>query len=349
MPPHLHHINMSSDETILALRPLGFQWPTIDPFLFCVHHLDNYPRGKPNMGPAATLDGRNLGMDFDGIDGWRMYHGSEVPGFPQHPHRGFETITIARRGFIDHSDSMGATARFGAGDVQWMTAGRGIVHAEMFPLVSDVADNPVELFQIWLNLPRSNKLVEPHFSMMWNQNIPTVRSLDGHGRAVDVTIIGGSYDKVRAPSPPPHSWAADPNSDFALWTMHFAPGATVTIPATLATTLRSVAFFSGKTMRVCGTSVPPSMAVVRGEVDLVLENGDDAAEVLLLQARPLEEPVARHGPFVMNTAAEIRQAYDDYDRTRFGGWPWPSNEPVQPRPRGRFALHAGGRLDEPKT
>ena len=119
---------------VLAVTPLGFPWATDDPFLFCVHHDDAYPRGNEAMGPDASLAGRSIGQDFDGKDGWRMYHGDVVPGFPQHPHRGFETVTIVRQGFIDHSDSLGATARFGAGDVQWLTAGRGIVHAEMFPL-----------------------------------------------------------------------------------------------------------------------------------------------------------------------------------------------------------------------
>ena len=76
---------------------LGPQWPTIDPFLFCVHHDDAYPAGNDQLGPAASLAGRNLGQDFDGIDGWRMYHGEVVPGFPQHPHRGFETVTFVRR------------------------------------------------------------------------------------------------------------------------------------------------------------------------------------------------------------------------------------------------------------
>jgi len=122
-----------ADSDILSVVPLGFQWPTLDPFLFCVHHDDAYPAGNEQLGPAAPLDGRELGMDFAGKDGWRMYHGTTVPGFPQHPHRGFETVTIVRRGLIDHSDSLGATARFGRGDVQWLTAGKGISHCEMFP------------------------------------------------------------------------------------------------------------------------------------------------------------------------------------------------------------------------
>jgi quercetin 2,3-dioxygenase len=96
-------------------------------------------------------------MDFSGRDGWSMYHGSLVPGFPQHPHRGFETISFMRKGFMDHSDSLGAAARFGRGDVQWMTAGSGIVHAEMFPLLNRDAHNETELFQIWINLPATTR------------------------------------------------------------------------------------------------------------------------------------------------------------------------------------------------
>jgi len=119
---------------ILQTVPLGAQWPTLDPFLFCAHHLDRYPASNGNLGPDAPLTGRTIGQDFAGVDGWNMYHGSSVPGFPQHPHRGFETVTYVRRGWCDHSDSLGAQARFGEGDVQWITAGGGIVHAEMFPL-----------------------------------------------------------------------------------------------------------------------------------------------------------------------------------------------------------------------
>ena len=159
-------------DPVLQTVPLGFQWATADPFLFCVHHLDRYPAANEHMGPAASLEARDLGMDFAGADGWRMYHGSTVPGFPQHPHRGFETVTFVRQGYIDHSDSLGATARFGRGDVQWLTAGRGIVHCEMFPLLDQHGPNPCELFQIWLNLPAADKMVEPYFTMLWNEDLP---------------------------------------------------------------------------------------------------------------------------------------------------------------------------------
>src|SRR3569833_2917046 len=152
---------------IKQIRPLGSPWQTVDPFLFCVYHQDAYPAGNDAMGPATSLAGRDIGQDFAGKDGWRMYHGDTVPGFPRHPHRGFETVTIVRQGLIDHSDSLGATARFGGGDVQWLTAGKGISHCEMFPLVNATEPNPAELFQIWLNLPARDKLVDPHFTMLW--------------------------------------------------------------------------------------------------------------------------------------------------------------------------------------
>ncbi|MES2621161.1 MAG: pirin family protein, partial [Bacteroidota bacterium] len=122
-------------EPIIQIKAMGFQWETLDPFLFCVHHEDNFPKGNEVMGPATSMSGRSMGDDFIIKDGFRMYHGKIVPGFPGHPHRGFETITVVRKGFVDHADSMGASGRYGNGDVQWMTAGKGVQHSEMFPLI----------------------------------------------------------------------------------------------------------------------------------------------------------------------------------------------------------------------
>ena len=151
--------------SLVDVFELGVPWKTLDPFLFAVHHLADYPPGNERHGPAASLEGRALGQDFASKDGWSMYHGHAVPGFPQHPHRGFETITYVRRGLVDHSDSLGATARFGQGDTQWLTAGGGVVHSEMFPLIHRDEPNPLELFQIWLNLPASHKMSDPAFQM----------------------------------------------------------------------------------------------------------------------------------------------------------------------------------------
>src|SRR5438874_9320738 len=192
----------------MIIKPLGLPWVTSDPFLFCMYHNDAYPPGNDKLGPAASLAGHNIGQDFEGKDGWRMYHGKLVPGFPQHPHRGFETVTIVRTGYIDHSDSLGATARFGMGDVQWLTAGAGVVHSEMFPLLDPKGPNTLELFQIWLNLPARDKLVPPYFTMFWDREIPRRRFTDANGRCIEVTIIAGALDGVNPLAPPPQSWAA---------------------------------------------------------------------------------------------------------------------------------------------
>jgi redox-sensitive bicupin YhaK (pirin superfamily) len=333
--------------TVLETRPLSFPWQTADPFLFCVHHLDAYPAGSEHMGPAATLAGRHLGEDFEGKDGWRMYHGQVVPGFPQHPHRGFETVTIVRRGFVDHSDSLGAAARFGAGDVQWLTAGGGIVHAEMFPLLDREGPNPLELFQIWLNLPAADKLVEPHFAMLWGKDIPRRILLDEAGRASEVTVVAGCLGDARAPAPPPRSWASRPDTDVAIWCIRLARGARCKLPpAGDARCVRTLYFFLGPSLTV-GDHVTRSHAalVVRSDEELALEAGDGECEVLLLQGRPIGEPVVQYGPFVMNSRQEIERAFLDYRRTGFGGWPWPSDDPVHARGEARFAKHADGRVE----
>jgi redox-sensitive bicupin YhaK (pirin superfamily) len=334
------------NDAILSVSRLSLPWATVDPFLFCMYHKDAYPAGNDRLGPSASLAGRNIGQDFEGKDGWRMYHGATVPGFPQHPHRGFETVTIMRDGFIDHSDSLGATARFGPGDVQWLTAGRGIVHSEMFPLLRPDRPNPLELFQIWLNLPRSDKLVDPHFAMLWHEAVPVTTVADADGRKVEITVVAGQFGNFLAPSPPPKSWAARSDTDVAIWTIRLAPQARFTLPAARPGTSRAIYFFRGSTMNVTKDAIPPSSrALLRPDVEVTLQNGPDSAELLLLQGRPIGEPVVQYGPFVMNSRAEIQQAFDDYQRTGFGGWPWPADDPVLPRTEGRFARHADGRVE----
>ncbi len=215
----------------MSVSPLGSRWQTADPFLFCVHHIDHYPKGNDRLGPAASLAGHEIGQDFNNPEGWSMYHGDVVPGFPQHPHRGFETVTIVRTGYIDHSDSVGATARFGMGDVQWLTAGKGVVHSEMFPLLNASGPNELELFQIWLNLPAKSKLVDPYFTMLWDPQIPRLREQDAAGRAAVITVIAGAIDGVTPLPPPPNSWAADPASGLAIWSIALDAGASWIIPA----------------------------------------------------------------------------------------------------------------------
>jgi redox-sensitive bicupin YhaK (pirin superfamily) len=336
-----------STDPIIGIAPLAFPWQTKDPFLVCVHHVDNYPRGNDHLGPDAALEGRTLGQDFAGKDGWRMYHGDRVPGFPQHPHRGFETVTFVRSGYIDHSDSLGATARFGRGDVQWLTAGAGIVHSEMFPLLDPAGPNRLELFQIWVNLPAKSKFANPYFTMFWDKDVPRHRVTDG-GKRVEVTVIAGTLAGLTPPAPPPDSWAADGRADVAIWSIVLEAGATWTVPpASDRGVARTLYFFSGSKLGVAGRTVPQPVAIeVAGDQPVPLAALDGPVEILVLQGRPIAEPVAQYGPFVMNTRAELEQAFADYRRTQFGGWPFRENEPVHPRPRGRFARHADGRVEE---
>jgi redox-sensitive bicupin YhaK (pirin superfamily) len=335
-------------DPIINVSPLSGRWQTQDPFLFCVHHIDNFPKGNDRLGPDASLAGRDIGQDFAGKDGWRMYHGEVVPGFPQHPHRGFETVTIVRRGYIDHSDSLGATARFGMGDVQWLTAGAGVVHSEMFPLLDRNGPNVLELFQIWLNLPAKHKLAEPYFTMFWDKDIPRQRYIDATGKKVEVTVIAGALDDVRPLTPPPHSWGADPAADLAIWSIAMDDGATWTVPpARDAATTRTLHQFAGRGFLVADRQVSgPAAVQVQADQPVTISATSGPVEILLLQGRPIGEPVAQYGPFVMNTRAQLEEAFADYRRTQFGGWPFAANDPVFPRDAGRFAKHADGRVEK---
>ena len=323
---------------------LNRPWQTFDPFLFSMHHLDAYPAGNAHMGPVGGIAGRNIGSDFSYKDGWSMYHGQTIPGFPRQPHRGFETITLVRSGRIDHSDSLGATARFGGGDVQWMTAGGGVTHCEMFPLLHEDRDNPLELFQIWLNLPAANKMVDPYFTMLWADSIPR-HDFGG----VEVVTVCGALDDRPMPTPPPDSWANDPSSDIAIWTITMPPNTRWTLPAGPEGTNRVLYYFAGGGMMVAGLRANESGIgmKLRPTMELELENGPEVSELVLLQARPIGEPVFHHGPFVMATQEDLQQAFTDYRATQFGGWPFQGDSPVHPREKGRFAIHADGRLDEP--
>ena len=321
---------------MLQTVQLGTQWPTLDPFLFCAHHLDHYPEANGALGPAPALSGRRLGQDFAGIDGWNMYHGTTVPGFPQHPHRGFETVTYVRRGWCDHSDSLGARARFGEGDVQWLTAGAGIVHSEMFPLFSTTEPNPLHLFQIWLNLPAANKMVDPYYSMLWAEDLPVVEVA-----GAEITLITGSIEGDKPPAPPPDSWAAMVDSDVAIWHAKIEPGGSWSVPQAQPGVGRVLYFFEGSDLTVGAERLDPNTGAVLDATVAIDLHSSGGAECLILQGRPIGEPVAQQGPFVMNTADEVQQAFADYRRTGFGGWPWSTDDPVHGAEMRRFEDKGG--------
>ena len=358
---------------------------TPSPFLFCVYHRDAYPAGDDQM--RAPRPGN--GMDFNPSAPYRMYHGTEgIPGFPQHPHRGFETLTATLVGVVDHTDSQGNAGRYGEGDLQWMTAGSGVVHGEMFPLLHNDKPNPLQLFQIWLNLPRASKMVNPSFRMHWAEEQPVLRTDDG---LVAVTVWAGQLDGTAALPPPPNSYAADDKNAVAVWLLRLKPGGSYTLPpanspsddiaeAAAAAKINRALYVveAGPTgVVIAGQAVGASGVLERADVDAAAPvtvtyplppplspsneekkaeakaeeagasssggggGGTEEALILVLQGKPIEEPVVQHGPFVMNTQTEIRQAFEDYRKTQFGGWPWDSDAPVFPRDKGRFALSEG--------
>jgi quercetin 2,3-dioxygenase len=333
---------------IIEIQSLSFPWQTQDPFLFCVHHLDIYPKGNGAFGPDASLAGRNIGQDFTIKDGWRMYHGEKVPGFPAHPHRGFETVTIARQGFIDHSDSLGAAGRFGEGDVQWMTAGSGVQHCEMFPLLNTDGPNPAELFQIWLNLPKEKKSAEPYFSMLWSDTIPIVNIKDGPSEGSIVHVIAGNFNGVQAPKPNPNSWAADPKNLVSIWTIAVPSGGKFELPISDKKVNRTLYYYEGQEIIAEGKTVKPGHLIrLKADEQFIFQNGSSESKFLLLQGVPINEPVVQYGPFVMNTQEEIQQTFADFRRTQFGGWPWPSYEHVHKEATGRFAKYPDGSVVTP--
>ncbi len=330
-------------EAILSIQPIGFMLPVSDPFLFCAHHLDFYPPGNDEMGPVASLKGRDIGQDFTVKDGWRMYHGDTVPGFPEHPHRGFETITIVLKGMVDHADSHGQAGRYGNGDVQWMTAGAGLQHSEMFPLLNAADANTCELFQVWLNLPKAKKFAQPYFKMLWSEAIPKVTETDSNGKNTVVKIIAGRFRDTIALPPAPDSWASDAANEVAIWIIEMEAGAGISLPGADENINRKLYFYRGESLKINNTDVAYDHAIeVLANEELHLVNGKEAGYLFLLQGKAIDEPLAQYGPFVMNTRTEIQEAFEDYQRTQFGGWPWPRRDQVHPREKGRFATHLDG-------
>ena len=334
-------------DPIKSISALGFQWETADPFLFCVHHEDNFPKGNDAMGPDPSMfQGRHMGDDFIVKDGFRMYHGKTVPGFPGHPHRGFETVTVVRKGLVDHADSLGAAGRYGNGDVQWMTAGKGVQHSEMFPLLEKEKENPMELFQIWLNLPKAKKMVDPHFTMLWSDSIPNYTHTDINNLKTSIEVIAGKIGEIKAPACPPNSWANDPLNEVAIWNVKIEANGSWTMPKASAGINRNLYFYEGSSLLMAGKTIPKYSAVnVISEQDLVIKAGAEPVSILVLQGKPIAEQVIQYGPFVMNTKEEIQQAFEDYHQTQFGGWPWSRYDQVHDRSKGRFAKHADGRIE----
>jgi redox-sensitive bicupin YhaK (pirin superfamily) len=234
-------------------------------------------------------------------------HGpGEAKGAPDHPHRGFETVSYILDGAIEHEDSQGNRGRIGAGDVQWMTAGSGVIHSEM--PAEEIRRNGGRLhgFQLWVNLPRRDKMMAPRYQELRAAEIPTATGADGK---VTVTVIAGESLGTRA--------TIDTRTPIMYLHVRLAAGARFTQP--VPRTYNAFAFVIGGEAAFGDRLARENDAVIfERDGDEVAIASDGGAELLLIGGVPLEEPVARYGPFVMNTAGEIRQAMIDYQNGRFG-------------------------------
>lgn len=260
--------------------------------------------------PTAGLDMVDPFLLLDEL-GPVEYAPGEAVGAPDHPHRGFETVTYMLEGEGQHEDSAGHRGVIGPGDVQWMTAGAGVVHSEMPSLTIQRDGGRVHGFQVWVNLPSGLKMTEPRYQEVARASIPQATSPDG---LADVRVIAGEALGVRA--------VIDTHTPIVYqhWTLQ--PGATVTQP--LAESHRaSIYVFGGEVdVGVDPKRVRDGQLGVLGDGESVhLAVPADAkgpAQLLLLAGVPLEEPVARYGPFVMNTEDELRQAFVDFRAGRMG-------------------------------
>src|SRR5699024_678964 len=271
----------------------------------------------------------NTGQDFETRDGFRMYHGQTVPGFPVHPHKGFETVTVVTEGFVDHFDSKGGKGRYGNGDVQWLTTGKGSQHAEMFPLVHKDKRNPLELFQIWLNLSAKGKAADPDFNMLWHEDIPEIIQTTEDDRKATVRIIMGNLNDVQSLEPNDASWAKDRENHVGIFLVRMEAGAVLTLPSISDTMNRNVYFYECNSIEIKGTTISSSNRIkLCGDEEVDITNGSKESYLLILEGKPIQESVAQHGPFVMNTREELYQAFREYETTRFGGWPWDRHDPV---------------------
>jgi len=278
---------------------------TVDRVVTGMHTLEGAGFEVTRPFPTRTLDQVDPFLLLDQMGPTQLAPG-DAKGAPDHPHRGFETVTYVLDGELEHKDSQGHRGKLGPGDVQWMTAGAGVVHSEMPSTAFQRSGGRMHGFQLWVNLPRRDKMIAPRYQELKSEQIP-VAEKDG----VRVKVIAGEALGRKG--------AIDTRTP--IFYLHFtlAPGARHTQPADRA--YNALVWVVNGGVRVDGREVAAGQAALlaRDGDEVVLENRSTVpADVLLLGGVPLGEPVARYGPFVMNEEQEILQAIDDYRRGRLG-------------------------------
>ena len=263
---------------------------------FPVSTMFSYFEDGAEISPFLLLDHAGP-ADFEPADKPR--------GVEKHPHRGFETVTIVYQGEVEHKDSAGNAGKIGPGDVQWMTAARGILHEEMHGMEFTRKRGTLEMIQLWVNLPAKDKLHDPGYQEILNRNIPVVDLPDGAGH---MRLIAGEYDGARG--------AARTFTPLNLWDMRVKAGASVSLPVPDG--------HNAMLLVLSGRISVDGEDIVAREIVHFTRDGDavsfdvgEEAVMLLMSGEPIDEPIVGRGPFVMNTAEEIRAAMNDYAAGRF--------------------------------
>ncbi|MGH8506749.1 MAG: pirin family protein [Stenotrophobium sp.] len=265
---------------------------------FPVRSLFSYNDHGQHLSPFLLLDHAGPAQ-FTPTSGKR--------GVGEHPHRGFETVTIVYEGEVDHRDSTGAGGHIGPGDVQWMTAGAGILHEEFHSEAFAKRGGTLEMVQLWVNLPAKDKMTAPGYQTLLNTDIPQVALPNGAG---SLRVIAGEYAGARGP--------ARTFSPMEVWDIRLTQGKSARFSLTEGRTLALVVLHG--TLQVNGSEIVREGQLVvlsRERTDVLLEANSDAS-LLLLGGEPLNEPIIGYGPFVMNSEIQISDAIDDFNAGRFG-------------------------------
>lgn len=227
-------------------------------------------------------------------------------GVGQHPHRGFETVTIVYQGGVSHRDSSGGGGTIGPGDVQWMTAASGLIHEEFHSEEFARQGGPFEMIQLWVNLPAKDKMAKPTYQGITSNEITNVQLADEAGIA---RVIAGAYDNIKGP--------AQTFTPMNVWDLRLNAGRRLSL--TLETDHTSALYVLRGEIKIGTHTVGASeMAVMEREGTELIADVTKDSVVLFLSGKPLNEPIVGHGPFVMNTRAEIMQAMQDYNNGKFG-------------------------------
>ncbi len=314
---------------VIKTEILNLHWDVENPFVYCVRHEDSYPVGNAQQAPPLDqIAGRNLGHDFKERMGFRMYQGKVVPGFPRHPHCGVETITTVRKGCVDHADAFGGEGRYSNGDTHMLTSGKGIQHCEMYPLVNSESENPLDILQIWLNLPSESKEVEPEQRMLWSEDVQTKEE-----NGCFVKVILGEWENLKGMETSEHSWAHNPENKVRIVFFKLDPNAKLNIPSISETANRNIYVLSDSDISVNDVPVEyRSRAKLDSNVDITITS-EEGCEILLLEGEPIPGKIVSFGPFFMCSDEEVRrkkaEAINDV-------WPWPVIDKFNPKGTQRF-------------